>query len=424
MKKLLYILFVFTTITLSFSSCEVDPAPRNIDPVLKEIDNIMHSYYLWYEGTPQLSYKDYLHPQAFLEALRAPQDIWSFTIEKETLDSYFREGEDFGYGFFPGWENSSTLRVMFCYANTEAYKQGVRRGWVLQKIDNIEIADIVSFNAFYDGEPGTTTFTFIDDQNITRDIKLSKETYRLNAVLNKTTVDVEGTKVGYLAYQSFLEYSETELDEAVAYLMSESIDELVIDLRFNTGGHNHLAEKLADVVVAPEAMGNTYYRFEYNNLLSEYNENIVFNSNSSNLGLSRIFFLTNDYSASASELIINGLKPHMDVYQIGDTTSGKPYSMATFEKDNWYILPIVAKIVNANGSGDYTSGLIPDFTLIDLFQYDWGDERDPLFAAALYFIQNGTFDPIAMKSTQKKQQIVLPNRFNYSWQIIDTKIYN
>ena len=95
----------------------------------------------------------------------------------------------------------------------------------------------------------------------------------------------------------------------------------------------------------------------------------------SSLNLTKIYILTTKSTASASELIINGLKPYINVVQIGDATVGKNvgsitlYDSPSFGKENrstkhrYAMQPLVLKIVNKLGFGDYTNGLLPDITL-------------------------------------------------------------
>jgi C-terminal processing protease CtpA/Prc len=91
--------------------------------------------------------------------------------------------------------------------------------------------------------------------------------------------------------------------------------------------------------------------------------------------MTKVYVLTSASTASASELVINGLKPHITVVQIGDVTTGKNvgsvtlYDSPTFGKENrnpnhrYAMQPLVLKIVNSEGFGDYQNGLQPNFAL-------------------------------------------------------------
>ena len=115
------------------------------------------------------------------------------------------------------------------------------------------------------------------------------------------------------------------------------------------------------------------------------------------LNLEKVLVLTTAATASSAELLINALKPYAPVIQIGQTTIGK--DMASFaivdERKpsvvNLVLHPLVFKLYNANGLGDYSSGLTPDYT-IDEFSTlplkQFGDPADPLLNQALKLTGN------------------------------------
>jgi C-terminal processing protease CtpA/Prc len=404
------------TITLVISviiltSCEKDDANPDIpieDSVYWYLDGLMNYWYFWNEEITEVDYTTYSDPALLMEDLTVEQDKWSFIGKAETITSLFKEGEEYGFGFNLGWDNLNNLRVIICYNNSTAYDQGIRRGWTLQEIDDVHVLNITSFEAFFDSEPRTMKFDFTDDNNIAHTITLSKELFNLNAVFTTNTFDVDGKNTGYLSYQSFLEYSEDELIDALTILKSKNIDELIVDLRYNSGGLISNAQNLSNIIVPPSELGNIFYSLRHNDINSNYDSDSVFSQNDLNLGLNRVFFITNEYSASASELVINGLEPHMEVLHIGDSTSGKPYAMYGFSFQDWLIFPVTAKILNANGYGDYEDGIIPDQLVTDNHRYDWGDERDPAIKQAIHYIQYGTFDMItaSVKSTIHKPGVL------------------
>ncbi|WP_282457663.1 S41 family peptidase [Chitinophaga sedimenti] len=105
--------------------------------------------------------------------------------------------------------------------------------------------------------------------------------------------------------------------------------------------------------------------------------------------MQKFVVITSDHTASASELIINGLRPYMPVIIIGDTTYGKNVGSTTLyregdRRNKWGLQPIITKAFNKNNQSDYTTGFAPDLVLkedIDLKPF--GDITDPLLAAAL-----------------------------------------
>jgi carboxyl-terminal processing protease len=111
---------------------------------------------------------------------------------------------------------------------------------------------------------------------------------------------------------------------------------------------------------------------------------------SSQLQDNRVYILTGSRTASASELIINGLKPFMDVYLVGDTTIGKNVASISIYDDQdpenkWGMQPIVAKLFNSQGQSDYSHGFIPQIIDHDnsLYLYPLGDAREALLSKAI-----------------------------------------
>ncbi len=367
------------------------------DSIYMFIEAAMHHWYLWNDELVNVDYELYETPQDYVDALTVSRDKWSFVDKAGEVNQHFEEGKDFGYGFYLGWDSETytsgvtTLRVMFVYNKAKAYQAGIRRGWTLLKIDGIPV-DKVNFDNFFSLEPGSMKFTFKNHEAQTVEITLTKENYNMNAVLHSSTYEIDNKTVGYVVYQSFLGYSENELLNTMDNFKAKNIDELIVDLRYNTGGYITLAQDFANIITTSDAIGKVFFEMKHNKERSEENdETYLFSQNARNLNLKRVFFITNDYSASASELLINGLTPHMGVYQIGGRTHGKPVAMYGFQFQDWVFYPVTAKSVNADGYGDYFNGIGPDKSIFDEYHYDWGDENEPALSEALHYIQYGSF---------------------------------
>jgi hypothetical protein len=121
-------------------------------------------------------------------------------------------------------------------------------------------------------------------------------------------------------------------------------------------------------------------------------DNTVMFQKEGNLNLSRVFFIVTRETASASELLINNLRPYLDVKLIGDTTFGKPVGFFPISIFNYAIYPISFKTVNSAGSAEYYDGFAPDKLAPDGVNKNWGDLNDPSLAAALHYITSGTFE--------------------------------
>ncbi|RYD88666.1 MAG: peptidase S41, partial [Sphingobacteriales bacterium] len=114
-----------------------------------------------------------------------------------------------------------------------------------------------------------------------------------------------------------------------------------------------------------------------------------------NLNLSRLYILTTAATASAAELMINNLRPYMSIIHIGETTRGKDEASITIsdrrgtKRVDWVMYPIVYKLYNATGNGNYSTGIVPDRSMIEsanLPLQSFGNAADPMINYAIGLI--------------------------------------
>jgi C-terminal processing protease CtpA/Prc len=243
---------------------------------------------------------------------------------------------------------------------------------------------------------------------------LNKTQYNENPVYKVKTFDINGEKIGYLMYNGFITDYETQLNNAFAQFKAEGVTNLVLDLRYNGGGSVETATDLASMITG-QFNGQVFYKEFWNADRQAANASDgLFDSSISNgsainsLNLNNIYVLTTQRTASASELVINGLNPYINTVQVGDTTTGKfqasfllydspapSFSRQEADPSHYYaMLPLVFKTANAAGNTDYGDGLFPQIALkenyFDLGQL--GDENEPLLAAALFEIAGRPFN--------------------------------
>jgi C-terminal processing protease CtpA/Prc len=130
---------------------------------------------------------------------------------------------------------------------------------------------------------------------------------------------------------------------------------------------------------------------QYNDKYTQYNESSFFKK-IGNLNLNRVFFIVSNNTASASELLINNLKPYMDVKLVGPgKTYGKPVGYFNIPVGNeWYIFPVSFRTTNKNGEGSYFNGLPLDVQVADGLDKDWGDLNESALAATVKYITTGS----------------------------------
>ena len=153
------------------------------------------------------------------------------------------------------------------------------------------------------------------------------------------------------------------------------------------------------MIVPEKNIDKAFCKLKYNDDQKYKNSTVYFNSNllDYNLGIGRVYILTSEFTASASEAVLNGLKAanYMEVIQMGSTTEGKNLGSVEYdsEKYDWILNTIVSSIVNADDFGDYFNGITPDAQYywddININEYgyqymgDLGSDDDPLIYNAL-----------------------------------------
>jgi hypothetical protein len=352
----------------------------------------MQDVYLWNDKLPAtFTPRNYSDPESEMDALRAyqPLDQWSFVEKAADFNSYFSKD----FGFWIKYDANNDLRVRYVYAESPAGKAGIERGWKLTSLNGQAIAtvsDDALINAFYNAS--STAFGFQKPDGTSVTVPLTTATYTLNTVLFNKTYDIAGKKIGYLVFNSFTGTpSQNELKAVLSNFEAAGVNELIVDLRYNGGGDVDTQVMLANAI-APTNVTRSSVMFSYlhNGKLAQWNQTVKFTKTGS-LNLSRIFFITSAASASASELLINNLKPYLDVKLIGKATHGKPVGMYGFEVMDYVIAPIAFKTVNAKNVGDYYSGLAVDAAVADGLDKNWGDPLENCLASALGYIQTGSF---------------------------------
>jgi C-terminal processing protease CtpA/Prc len=223
-----------------------------------------------------------------------------------------------------------------------------------------------------------------------------------NPIIAKTVLTVDGQKLGYLAYTQFIDDFTDSLEYALNDFQIAGINDLVLDLRYNPGGVITNARDLSSMIGPWQVVNDNsiFAKYIWNDLLTDYyvekegvnSANLVlkFKAQGINLDFHRIYVLVSSNTASASELIVNCLRPYMEVVLIGpESTHGKytaSITLSELNKHNWAIQPIVLKTANANGTTDYRDGFTPDYIVSDNLYASLGDPEEDMLGKAIELI--------------------------------------
>ncbi len=333
-------------------------------------------------------------------------------------------GMDFGLIRVPG-TNDVLGYVRLVLPGTSAELEGLNRGMYFNAVDGTKLTTTTDFNAAFRPDSYSIDIVTYNGSTITetdQTISLTKVEYTENPIFISKTLDYKGQKIGYILYNSFVFNFDEELNNAFAQFKADGITDLVLDLRYNGGGRVSSAIILSSLITG-QFTGDIFSKetwntdlqtnFETNDparLVNRFTNETLGGTALNTLGLSKVHILATNRSASASELVINGLKPYIDVIQIGGTTSGKYQASITlydnpngFRRDGanpnhtYAIQPLVLKSANKDGVTDFAAGLFADVPFFEINNVISGldigvigEPEEPFLNTALEFIINGT----------------------------------
>jgi C-terminal processing protease CtpA/Prc len=351
----------------------------------------------------------------YFGALLVSVDHWSYVQDSVSYTRFFGAGQTFGYGLAVAGQSTDPLplRVRDVAPGSAADWAGLRRGMVVDSINGTDGATLKSTNQLSASLSATTagehiTVQIRDSLNspVSRQISLNATIYDLAPVGTPQIVtSVGGRKVAYLLYRTFIDSGMSALQSSLTQFANAGVQDLVLDLRYNGGGLVRIARDLASAIGGDRVYGQTFTTLKYNATHQASNARFAFTPGLSKLNLPRVYVLTGVRTCSASELVINGLKPFVQVIQIGATTCGKPYGFNPVEHCGNTFSALNFESVNALGAGGYTSGISPTCAASDDVEHALGDPAEALTAAALQHIDTGSCPATANASATSAQAL-------------------
>lgn len=391
-------------------------------------------YYYWNEEISkdlnQLDPEKNSDPIATVEKIRyhdGTNEIDKWTMLTDNMDEFTSsvEGVTTTYGYTPivyrlsKESNEVIAAVAFVSENSPAEKAGIKRGDLIYKINDKTLTTENYLDLFYSSQI-KLSMAKLDGNTITPTTELSLEAVKMyeNPILCDSVYNLDGKKVGYLAYSSFDLKSIPELINICKEFKNEGIKELILDLRYNGGGYVITENVLASMFAPQVNVTNkdVFEKEDYNDFFTEYykqegistitkfeteynyNEiDLNVSTKDANIGLEKIYGIITANSASASEALLSGLMPYMDIELIGEQSHGKyctgwmlaakdVYKTVPQSIKDWGIYVMVSIYKNANDETPcMPNGLTPNVEAEDnpLETYQLGDENEAMLRIAL-----------------------------------------
>ncbi|MFX0556757.1 S41 family peptidase [Maribacter sp. CXY002] len=488
MKKLLLVFLFLGVLSTSCNKNDDNPiieeeiAVEDVveEEVVEEVDinvqnflwQTLNAYYFWQGQVPALAdsrfstqseYEDYLtsnpNPEDFISnKLLFSEDRFTFwSDDYQDLTNSIAgirksNGLEFGLSLI-GDTDDVFGYVEYVIKNSDASTKDIKRGDVFIGVNGTRLnrnnyidllfgnADTYTLNM---AEMTNNTISPIDKEvSLTKEEALVEDPIHVNTILN-----IGDKRIGYLMYNFFTLDSGDELNQVFANFKSQNITDLVVDLRYNPGGRGSTASILASLIYGPNT-DQLFFKTTYNSKIEAQfdsgaldnnfvsttgTENGGMNEALNSLNLNKVYILATEASASASELVMVGLEPYLDVVHIGTTTVGKNQGSILFVDDfdngnfydkeregqinpnnKWGLQPIVSQVQNSAGFSDYADGLLPDIELDeDITNLGvLGDQNEPLLARAI--------QEITGVSAKISFEVVYPPSLISSSKLVDPK---
>lgn len=457
MKKMWGSQYVFFGILLTVAvACSGDEPETNNEYVNKWVNGVMRTFYLWNDDLPSPNKNQ--PPKAFFDKLLSADDRFSWIQENyvDLLNSLSGVNKEAGFesSFYQINGTDEVIgHVKYIKPNSPAEEKGLKRGDIITEINTYPLTTdnandlIPEMNKSYSiryARYNESTESWVDQG----DLNFEPIEYAENPNFLDKVIEVGDHKIGYYVYNFFapdngddsFEYNN-DMNAVFSRFKAANITDLIVDLRYNSGGSEAATIKLASLIGTNIDASKVFVNRQYNSEVTEayaddpdfFHTN--FTAEANNVGSligGKVYIITSsERTASASELLINGLRPFMDVIIVGGTTIGKNVGSFSFYKQNdpknkWGIQPICVKSFNSNMQSDYSEGFDPDVEIdensYNLVLAPLGDVDEPLLSTTIEQITGVAARVPHAKRGREVSEIKMPAMFKRPFSlIIDNK---
>lgn len=386
--------------------------------------DILDEWYLFPETLPSsLDPEPYESVQSYIDALtqtarnQGKDRYFTYLTSIAEETAYIQQGSTAGFGvrlnYLP-----DRLTVVEAFESSPAFAAGIDRGTDILAIgtsmdDLRSVADISAeggtvavAEALGPTEAGVQRVLTLSDAGGERTTTVTKAEYDLSPLSPRYGVKIlneGGRRIGYINLRTFIGTAEQQLRDAFAQFRSAGITDVVIDLRFNGGGLVRTAYLMGDLLGRGLYSSNVFAYRTYRAEKSSENETRTFQSASQSIAPTKIAFIGTASTASASELVINGMLPYLGANEalIGSNTYGKPVGQVALDRSacDDRLRVVAFQTENADRNADYYDGLLDSMeascAATDDPDRQLGDPEEEMVARALDFLAGRSCTAIA-----------------------------
>ncbi len=369
-------------------------------------------------------YNDLLPEGATASSRPTAQELLSFLVEPARVqrkrgarfsflttiaedNAFIQSGAFAGFGFGSRPEGGG-MRITFVIQGSPAEMAGFARGQVILTINGQAVTNSTELQQAA-GPPDVgleRTFRIRRLDGSEFEVTVAKAEVDTVPIPTHAVFEQPGTPgIAYIDFRAFIRTADTALNTLFADFRAQGITDYIIDLRYNGGGLVSTAELFGDLLGGLAAEAEIYYQIRFNPARAALNEEYRFEPLPQTVLPARIVFITSRGSASASELLLNGLEPHLEVAMVGDRTFGKPVGQEGFDSTacGLRLRPISFDIANADGRADYFGGLPVDGSPVlcsaaDDLDFALGDPDEASLRTALDYLATGACPPLTLSA--------------------------
>lgn len=397
----------------------------------------MQQEYLYYQDIPEKKSLNFFNkPSDFLNSMVSSKDKKSGSTFSH-IDSVFVTTRStsttptFGFeGTMVRAENGSYgIRVLYTQENSPAEEVGLKRGDLIIAANNKKINSSDLFYITSPKEAYLFTMGKLNERGFDTLQTVQMPSPRIvenNNIYKSDIMEIAGKRVAYIMYNEFGNNDTENLKQLFKDIAGQSVDDIILDLRYNPGGYVNIAQLVSTNLAPQEAMGSVFLKMTHNDKINQtdilnFEQSLL--ANGSPVNYKNLYVITSSNTASASEIVINCLRPYMAgrLIQVGTATFGKNVAQQLYTDEAkapmlefWMTNSLLS---NAEDFSDYyTNGLNPDYEIAENFKGELGElgtAQDSLMIPIIKHIETGSF-PTTETPDAASRSIDEKLRFNNS----------